>query len=212
MLCVSSAVQQLWVVCSGPGEWVATLNMCNPHKESVSGRSGPGNSYLSRQPRFYTPPPNGEPHPSTYILCMSVNTCWHPHKPFFFIFFFCRMLLFMLIRTNISALLLRLPNGWCGTECWQPGWHEYLPWNTTASQMPRSRLQNYLSLNKLHYGFYYPDTHSQKKTKTQKNSSTLQACCLPRTLVPSLPCRLHTARKSWTTEGDVARQEGKDLS
>lgn len=211
MLCVSSAVQQLWVVCSGPGEWVATLNMCNPHKEIVSGRSGPGNSYLSRQPHFYIPPPNGELHPSTYILCMSVNTCWHAHRPLLFLFF-CRMLLFMLIRTNISTLLLRLPNGWCGTEWWQLGWHEYLLWNTTASQMLRSRLQDYLSLNKLHYGFHYPDTHSQKKTKTQKNNSALQACCLPRTPVPSLPCRLHTSRKSWTTEGVVARQEGKDLS
>lgn len=100
------------------------------------------------------------------IFCAWVLTHGGMHTGFFF--FFCRMLLFMLIRTNISTLLLRLPNGWCGTEWWQPGWHEYPPWNTTASQMPCSRLQDYLSLNKLHYGFYYPGTHSRKKPPKTK--------------------------------------------
>lgn len=41
------------------GGQVATLNVCNPHKEIVSGRSGPVNSFLAASP-VLIPPPKGE--------------------------------------------------------------------------------------------------------------------------------------------------------
>lgn len=188
MLCISSAVQQLCVVCSGPGEWVATLNMCNPHKESVSGRSGPGNSYLSQQPHSYSTSQWWAASKHVYFA----RECSHALAPVSSLIFFAGMLLFMLILTNIKTLLLRLPNGWCGTEWWQPGWHKYLLWNTTASQFPRSRLLDYLSLNKLHYGSYYPGIHSQVKKKNnpkqnKNKNSTFQSCC---SHDPRAPCMM----------------------
>lgn len=85
--------------------------------------------------------------------------------------------------------------------------------------MQRSRLQDYLSLNKLHYGFYYPGTHGQKKNnktkqKTQnKTEKTNKQAALRKPVVhlgPSCPpCRVDYTPQG--TKGDIAGQEGKAL-
>lgn len=53
-LCISSELSRSCVWCAeAHGGRVATLNVCNPHKEIVSGRSGPVNSFLACQPCSY---------------------------------------------------------------------------------------------------------------------------------------------------------------
>lgn len=53
-LCISSEISRSCVWCAeAHGGRVATLNVCNPHKEIVSGRSGPVNSFLACQPCSY---------------------------------------------------------------------------------------------------------------------------------------------------------------
>lgn len=53
-LCISSELSRSCVWCAeAHGGRIATLNVCNPHKEIVSGRSGPVNSFLACQPCSY---------------------------------------------------------------------------------------------------------------------------------------------------------------
>lgn len=101
-------------------------------------------------------------------------------------------LFFVAENTHTHKHIALLPNGLCGTVTVTA---------TTASvpaveqsgvggkqqQMLRSQLQDYLSLNKLHYCLYYPGIHSPGK-------STLQNHCLPSTSVPHTLFPLTTER------------------
>ena len=79
--------------------------------------------------------------------------------------------------------------------------------------MPRSRLQDYLSLNKLHYGFYYPGIQSQEnKQTTEKNPKKQQhfaGLLFTRTLVPSALCRLAPGVKAEQQKETLQDKKGK---
>lgn len=69
MSCISLATSSSCVWCAeSQGGRAATLNVCNPHGEIVSRRSGPVNSFLAGSP-VLIPPPKGElSHPNIYFL------------------------------------------------------------------------------------------------------------------------------------------------
>lgn len=190
MLRISLAMQQLCEVFWDPGGWVATLNICNPHKEIVSGRLSPINSFLACQPCSY-PTSQRWAITSMHIYFLdSSHTNTHTHTQNLT----CSCSLrrsthtFFLIHTNIHTLLLCFPNGLWGTDWWQLHWHQYLLWNTTASEGNSSRCC----------------AHSSRITSAWTNSITAsitqvyipgeKAHCLPRTPVS---VDYTAAKKSW---------------
>lgn len=87
MLCISLAVSSNWVWCAEAREgmgvgWGSTLHVCNLHKEIVSGRSSPINSFLACQPSSY---PTSQRWAVTsnhiYFFLDSLNTHTSRHLP-----------------------------------------------------------------------------------------------------------------------------------
>lgn len=113
----------------------------------------------------------------------------HTHPLLISTFFFNRKYTFTEMQTPIALL----PNGLCGTVT--------VTATTTSGpaveqnsvrekqhQMLSSQLQDYLSLNKLHYCLYYAGIHRPGK-------STLQNHCLPTTSRPHAASFDYRARK-----------------
>lgn len=160
---------------------------------------GPVNSFLACQPCSYLTSQRWATTSNSKYFLESFST--HTRTRTFF-----EHTISFHIHTNIHTLLC-FPNGLYGTATLTATITsvpavEHKRLREKQQQMLHSQLQDYLSLNKLHYCIYYPGIHSLGK-------STLQDHCLPRASLPhTVPLDYAAARNRWRLEGERSCKGG----